>query len=356
MLGQNPAYSIYEERSVHEVTVTGINTLTHPHLDIWSWLIAVYLFLGGLVGGLLILSAISQFRARGKEMPRSAYIGPVLAPFILSAAMAFVFLDLTKKLSVFWFYLSFMVTAPMSWVAWALGITIIMSTLWSLASIPERWRAQMESAGSRDVTTRSYVKRKLHLFSGIALGTIRKVSFRLLSGRDILAAVNLVLGIILGMGTGVLLSSFVARPLWNTPVLPVLFLVSGLSTGASLLILIEKDERESLFFKKADIVLITAEILLIALFFYGHLASTAAHREAIRPFLAGGYYFPFWTVTLIFGISLPLVIGIEVAEVTGHARSRLHIGAWLVLIVGLILRLSLVYAGQLTGLTPLTGS
>ncbi len=62
--------------------------------------------------------------------------------------------------------------------------------------------------------------------------------------------------------------------------------------------------------------------------------------------------------TLIFGISLPLAIGIEVAEVTGHAKSRLHPGAWLVLITGLVLRLSLVYAGQLTGLglTPLTGS
>ena len=341
---------------MQEITITGINTLTHPHLDIWNWLIAVYLFLGGLAGGLLILSAISQFRSKGKEMPRSAFTGPVLAPLILSAAMAFVFLDLTKKLSVVWFYLSFMVTAPMSWVAWALGITLVVSTLWALASIPERWRAHMGSVASQDVTTKSFIRRKLYLLSGIALGTIQKVSFRLLSGRDMLAGVNLVLGIILGMGTGVLLSSFVARPLWNTPVLPVLFLVSGLSTGASLLILIEKDERESLFFKKADIVLITAEILLIALFFYGHLASTAAHREAIRPFLAGGYYFPFWIATLIFGISLPLAIAIEVAEVTGYAKSRLHISSWLVLIAGLVLRLSLVYAGQLTGLTPLTGS
>ena len=42
--------------------------------------------------------------------------------------------------------------------------------------------------------------------------------------------VNMVLGGLLGVYTGILLSSLGARPLWNTPVLGLLFMVSGLSS------------------------------------------------------------------------------------------------------------------------------
>ncbi len=40
------------------------------------------------------------------------------------------------------------------------------------------------------------------------------------------------LSIILGIYTGILLSAFNARPLWNNAILGPLFLVSGLSTGS----------------------------------------------------------------------------------------------------------------------------
>ncbi len=312
---------------MQEITITGINSITYPRLEVWDWLIAMYLFLGGMAAGLMVLSAVSQFRAKGAELPKSSYIGPIMAPFILAIAMVFVFFDLSKKLSAFWFYLSFNVTSPMSWVGWTVGVSIVMSALWALASLPDKTGAKL----------------KLTILN--KLSTIRKP----------LAGINLTLGVMVGIGTGVLLSSFVARPLWNSPVLPILFLVSGISTGAALLILIEKDTEESLFFKKTDIALIAAEIVLIALFFYGHFTSTASHVEAIMPFFKGGYYFPFWIATLILAIALPLAIILEAAEVAGRVRLRIHLSAWLVLAAGLILRLSIVYAGQLSSIKPLAG-
>jgi len=30
-----------------EVTVTGLNALAFPHMHIWDWRVALYLFLGG---------------------------------------------------------------------------------------------------------------------------------------------------------------------------------------------------------------------------------------------------------------------------------------------------------------------
>ena len=45
---------------------------------------------------------------------------------------------------------------------------------------------------------------------------------------------NVVLGVVLGIYTGILLNTMVARPLWNTTILGPLFLVSGLSAGAAM--------------------------------------------------------------------------------------------------------------------------
>jgi hypothetical protein len=46
---------------------------------------------------------------------------------------------------------------------------------------------------------------------------------------------NLVLGVGLGIYTGILLNTMVARPLWNSAILGPLFLVSGLSAGAAVM-------------------------------------------------------------------------------------------------------------------------
>jgi protein NrfD len=46
---------------------------------------------------------------------------------------------------------------------------------------------------------------------------------------------NLVLGVALGIYTGILLNTMVARPLWNSAILGPLFLVSGLSAGAAVM-------------------------------------------------------------------------------------------------------------------------
>ncbi|MDI6801815.1 MAG: polysulfide reductase NrfD [Thermodesulfovibrionales bacterium] len=316
-----------------EISVIGANAITYPHLDIWNWTIAVYLFLGGMVAGLMVLGAISQFRSKpltGEGVsPASCYLSPVLAPILLSIGMFFIFLDLTRKLNSFWFYLNFNPMSPMSWGAWGVGAIIPVSVLWALASIPEQYRHYLKWPKLQDF------------------------SFKLSAYRNKLAVANFALGIFLGIYTGVLLSGFVARPLWNSALLPILFLNGGLSTGAALLVLIARDPKEKLFFTKADIALITSEIVVIILFFYGQLTSTAPHVDAIAPFFTTGYYFPFWIAVFTLGIGLPLALVLDVMEVAGFAKIRVHLSAWFVLIGGLVIRLALVYVGQLSSLSDI---
>ncbi|MCW5210839.1 polysulfide reductase NrfD, partial [Desulfobulbus sp. N3] len=173
-----------------------------------------------------------------------------------------------------------------------------------------------------------------------------------------LAKLNVIFGVLLSIYTGILLSTFVARPLWNTAILPLLFLASGMSTGAAVMIIVAKSKEVKLFFTKLDIWLILGELLILALMFYGHYTGDAAHQAAIMPFFNSSHEtFPYFLSIVIIGIVLPLAIVMKFLEVTGkHTEEVTGFGlflmttsAILVLIGGAIVRFALVYAGQLSG-------
>ena len=99
-----------------EVTVTGINALTYPHLHIWDWRVSLYLFLGGLSAGLAVMATVLHLRKGGALVKGDAagYIAPLLVPVILGIGMLFIFLDLERKLNVYWLYLTVNPLSPMS--------------------------------------------------------------------------------------------------------------------------------------------------------------------------------------------------------------------------------------------------
>ncbi len=321
-----------------ELTIYGTNALTYPHLHIWDWRIASYLFLGGLTGGALVMSAIANLR-KGKKEPedRACCVKvPLIAPFILMLGMFFIFLDVERKLNSFHFYLTFQPLSPMSWGAWGVGAVVPLSFLYGLSTVPD------------------------DLKHWLVFDFLKKWSKKLNPYMRELAVINFVMGIFVGIYTGVLLSSFVARPLWNSALLPILFLNSALSTGAALVIIMARKNEVKLFFTKVDIWLIFSEITLIALFFYGHYTSTASHRESIMPFFTFSHeFFPYWISVLLLSIIFPLAIVLKFLEVkgehsetlTGFEKFRMNLSAILVLVGGFIIRMALIYAGQLIKMT-----
>ncbi|HEU0264924.1 MAG TPA: NrfD/PsrC family molybdoenzyme membrane anchor subunit, partial [Geobacterales bacterium] len=173
----------------------------------------------------------------------------------------------------------------------------------------------------------------------------------------VITIITFCMGIFIGVYTGVLLSSFVARPLWNSAMLPALFLTSALSSGAALMIIVARRKAVKLFFTKVDVILIAAEILILCLFFYGQYTSSAAHRASILPFFSLNQEF-FWygASIILIGIVLPGALVMKLMEVTeGHgdelsssAVLTMNLSALLVIAGGLIIRLAFVYAGQLS--------
>jgi formate-dependent nitrite reductase membrane component NrfD len=160
-----------------------------------------------------------------------------------------------------------------------------------------------------------------------------------------LAWVMLIYAIILGIYTGILLSAFNARPLWNTSILGPLFLASGLSAGAAATLLLSKNKEERKQFARIDLVLIGIELFLIIHMFMGFMASTQVQIEAAKLFLGGPYTMSFWIFVVIMGMLIPAIL--EIMEL-GKFHIPVFVPAILVIFGSLMLRFIIVYAGQVS--------
>jgi protein NrfD len=308
-----------------EIDLQRVNNLIDPQLHIWGWEIPVYLFLGGMTAGVMILSALL-----GRRLPesgarsRASRLVPFAAPVLLSLGMLALFLDLSFRLHVYRFYTTFRWSSPMSWGSWILVLIYPATILLGLAQLED---GEAESVG-----------RSLRL--GGLLPRLRS----LVAGREAaLRHANIVLGIGLGAYTGILLGTLGARPAWSSAVLGPLFLVSGVSTGAAMMMIFPLSHDEHQLLRRWDIGAIVLELALLGLFLLGLATGGGASQEAARLFLGGRFTAAFWALVVIAGLTVPLLI--EAFEGQRALRPTMVAPA-LLLLGGLSLRWILVLAGQ----------
>ena len=167
----------------------------------WIWPIALYLFLGGLGGGMMATAAVVGLLIAPSALTSGALVwGVFIAFLILGIGTGLLVFELGQP----WiFYRAFVTrTSVIKWGAVFLSISMIAGVLfifWELS-----W-----------FTFLPFIP-----YEGCA---------------QVLLGIAGIFGLCVTIYTGVLLSSMKSRPFWNTPVLPVLFMVSGCSTGAALL-------------------------------------------------------------------------------------------------------------------------
>ena len=297
-----------------------MNPLIDPELHIWHAPIPLYLFLGGLAAGILFFAAFITLQGKEKQFPTAVKIAPLITPIILVLGLGALFIDLTHKLYFWRLYTTIRIQSPMSWGAWTLMVVTPISFIWSFIKIKEvfpkwdwkyDWIKSMESFFRKNIITISWIL--------------------------------IISSLILGVYTGILLSAFNARPLWNTSILGPLFLSSGLSTGAAAIILMSKSHSEKMYFARLDLVLIATELFLIIHMFMGFLASTQVQIDAASLFLGGPYTTPFWLFVVFLGLVLPAIL--EILELRGY-KFPTKIAPALVLFGGLMFRFIMVFAGQ----------
>jgi formate-dependent nitrite reductase membrane component NrfD len=306
-----------------ELIVSGrMNQMIDPHLHIWHWQISLYLFLGGMAAGILAIAALYFIRGREKDYKTAVRLTPFLAPFLLILGLAALFIDLRHKLYFWQLYTNIKLQSPMSWGAWTLMVITPVSFIWCALHI-------------KDIFPRWDWK----------FGWLNRLNDFFTKYKLVLAWIMLIYAIILGIYTGILLSAFNARPLWNTSILGPLFLASGLSAGAATTMLLSKDKKEIKQFARIDLVLLGIELFLIIHMFMGFLASTQVQIDAAKLFLGGSYTMTFWVFVVCLGMLIPAVL--EIMELR-KMHVPVLIPSLLVLFGSLMLRFVIVNAGQVS--------
>lgn len=293
-----------------------------PFLNIWHWQIPIYLYLGGLAAGILFFAGIFTIFGKEKEMETTVKWAPFVVPGALVIGLFMLFLDLKHQLFFWRLYTTIRFESPMSWGAWVLMLITPLSFVYAASYMKEafpkwNWRYSL-----------------LEKFEAFAINK-----------RKAMAWVMVVLAVILGIYTGILLSAFNARPLWNNSILGPLFLVSGLSTGTAVIMWMTKNHRERKIMSQIDLVLIIVELFFITHMIMGMLAGSSVQIEAASLFLGGQFTVSFWVFVIILGLVFPAVL--EILELAGY-KIPVAIPALLILFGGLVFRFIMVEAGQIT--------
>ncbi|UWG95450.1 polysulfide reductase NrfD [Dehalobacter sp. DCM] len=239
----------------------------------WHWMIVIYLFLGGLGAGAYLTSFAAErgWLGANSNLQRAGYY--LAAPIVAIGTVLLVF-DLGQGLSKPWLLvrLLFNLNSVMTWGVYILALFIVVG-----------------------------------LIKGFCV-------FRKISAPKILSWAGAILALATGTYTGMLLAVIGAVPLWNTWLMPVLFVLSALSTGLSLTSLIaarvEKGKtghRKEGFF---HIVLMVLELIVVVVFIT--LMATGGNgsvgQDSAEFLISGVYALAFWGYFIALGLVFPLVV------------------------------------------------
>ncbi|MFP6869593.1 MAG: NrfD/PsrC family molybdoenzyme membrane anchor subunit [Nitrospinota bacterium] len=297
-----------------------------------------YLFLGGMSGGILIVAAMTEIIAgdKPKYHALSGLSSLLVLPFMVIGGLALTF-HLARPMRGFFFPIY--MTNYSSWLTiggWVIGVFVPVSLAIAAAwffDIERKWRVA-------------------------------------------LAIIGAPVGIFMCLYTGYLLSAAQFVPMWMEKFLPILFLLSGLSTGLAVcainayvvqyLPIFPQSARDRI--KSAnveetahilglwDIGVLVLEIIWLSLFIIALGKGGVGHRWVVKVLLEGNLAPWFWWGVVVVGLALPLALGLlepilkKIYKlesgwlVNGPFFAKLH----LVLIGGLILRYVIVWGGDVS--------
>ena len=301
----------------------------------WGWLVAIYLFLGGMGAGSFLIASIfelSGLRYKYDFCPTCLAGSGVSGPLILVGVVLLIF-DLGAGLREPWriplMFLNF--SSVMTWGIWVL--TLFLPTCFAYFALELMHVYPGILAWVRDKQNR--LPRRLRLVP-------ETLPYRRI--KRIVCSAGIVLALGTALYTGILLAVVEAIPFWNTAVLPVLFLVSAISTGmglsfdlAATMAVPNLHER----YGKMPIVhmtLIGLEVALLALLMILSLAKGGEAAESAKMILVGGQSVAFWV--LVIGLGMVYPFSVHAYAYTRHKHgfvSSILAGAGIV-VAGLFVR------------------
>ena len=289
----------------------------------WGLMIVIYLFTAGLSAGAMITSNLA-FLYGGREFELVSRWGAYLSPFPISLGLGVLVLDLGSPLNFYQLFLTLELSSPMSYGSWIILFFTMLSFVYLYFWLPETYQRIGQTQ---------------------QLGLWKKRLAKLMP----------VLSIAVASYTGLLLNAAV-RPIWNAPLLPILFLISALSTGVAAVIMISNlgpwkraRHKELHVLTKADAGLIILECLIILIMIVMGRLSSASETMAFSSLLFGNYAWVFWLLIVGLGLIIPLFL--ELMELKDKIPVKwvwpvTISSSFLVLFGGFFVRYVITYAGQ----------
>jgi len=154
--------------------------------------------------------------------------------------------------------------------------------------------------------------------------------------------------------TGFAVSYVSAIKVWNSAIVPVLFVTCGLTGGLAILlaIMMGQDSAQIVTLENIIRVVLITLAVIIGVYLWNTTYSSVAAKDAVKRLIGGSLAPLFWIGVFLFGIVVPVVISIT-TYFTGEASSGLLITAIISEIIGgLALRFAILKAGVYTPLLP----
>ena len=295
----------------------------------WKWEIAVYLYLAGMgagayiIGSFLIWLGVSLTPSRSLVLfgvPLNlTYAALLWGPILVAIGAPFLILDLGKKHKFFTACLN----PRTSWVARGfliLSAFIVLGLIVLAVSVlsPER-------SGSRNVLW------------------------------FILEMISVIFAFATALYTGVLLKSMKYTPIWNTPLLPTLFLASALSTGSMVVVLsvmsygLFASSGHSLLplihgVIRVEQIFILIEGFILAIYLWAVYRKGSQGKSSVHLLLFGDLKWLFWGGIVSLGFFFPMILESLYSQLPGYPMLLVLTGLFL-LCGGFFLRSGVIAAG-----------
>jgi len=302
-----------------------------------------------LSAGAFIISATAYFLGKGRY-DTITRIGAYIAPFPVIVGILALIYDIERTHIIWKIFVTLQPNSVMSLGSWLLLFFSIFSFMHFYLWLPERY---------------DYLKIVRAIKSNRFLSRFQGDNVTKIKG--LVAGFGIPISIGVGIYTGVLLGALTARPFWNNPMLPMLFLISAMMTGSASICFVgcfikgfrgmsrEQINTNKFMIHSVDFTLMVFSIIATFLFILGLYVSPRSSAEAVHLIMGGEFTLLFWTLAVGVGILLPLALEVYelIPHYIGHVELREH-NPWIsgvittsVLIGGFAMRYVVIYAGQM---------
>jgi len=311
--------------------------------EAWHWLAAIYLFLGGLGAGAFLVAAAVELTGERYKHPfcPTTLVGATIAGPAVGVGTLLLIFELGAGLREPWRipYMFTHFSSVMTWGIWILSFFIPLAFLYGFLELMDAYP-----------NTWASITGKLRFLKKLPVRRLKRV----------VAAVGSVFALATGIYTGVLLSAVgPAVPLWGAdlwpglsiPLMPILFLVSALSTGMGLTIdlaatiSIPEIQRRFHALPVIHMLAIGLEAVLVGLLIHSANTLGGAGAMSANVMVAGPMRTAFWIGFVAIGLAYPFAVHAYAIGAGSHSPAS-GIGSGIgIVVAGLFLRYIILASG-----------